>query len=92
LTRNPFELLTASLPEWFKVLKKGGVLVFAWNKHLMPKDKLITLLEDNGFDVLYESPYNEFEHRVDMSIKRDIIVAKKPEIKIHKLSGIIEFN
>ncbi len=77
LTRNPSELLTFCLPEWYKVLKKGGVLVIAWNKFVMPKDNMIKILKDNGLEVLNESLYNEFEHKVDMSIKRDIIVAKK---------------
>ncbi len=77
LTRNPSELLIDCLPGWYKVLKKNGVLVLAWNKFVMPKDDFIRILKNNAFNVFTESAYNEFEHRVDRSIKRDIIVATK---------------
>ena len=77
ITRNPAELLEASLPGWFKVLKKGGVAVIAWNAFVVSRKRLSDLFTQHGFEVLTESPYNEFEHMVDRSIKRDIIVAKK---------------
>jgi len=77
ITRNPSELLDQSLPEWFKVLKKGGVVVIAWNAFVISRNKLTEIFIKNGFDVITESPYNEFEHLVDRSIKRDIIVARK---------------
>ncbi len=76
-SRSPLKLLTDSLPEWHKVLKKDGVLVISWNKFVMPREDLIELLENNNFNVLSEEPYNDFEHKVDMSIKRDVIVAMK---------------
>ncbi len=75
--RNPFELLKASLEEWHKVLKKGGVVVIAWNAFVLSKSKLTSLFLEYGFEVLKESPYDGFEHMVDKSIKRDILVAKK---------------
>lgn len=77
IARNPAEFLAASLPEWYKVLKKKGVLVLAWNKFVMPRKDFVALLEANDFEVLTESPYDEFEHKVDASIKRDIVVARK---------------
>jgi hypothetical protein len=77
VTRNPSELLNASLPDWFKVLKKGGVVVIAWNAFIISKNRLTEVFLENGFEVLTDSPYDEFEHLVDRSIKRDIIVAKK---------------
>lgn len=77
LARNPLELLKECLPDWYKVLKNGGVLLLAWNKFVMPKKDAVKMLVDNRFDVLTAAPYDEFEHRVDMAIKRDIIVAKK---------------
>ena len=76
-TRNPSELLTDCLPEWAKVLKIGGTIVIAWNAFLVSREKMIDIFENKGFDVLSHPPYDEFEHRVDSSIKRDIIVAKK---------------
>lgn len=77
ITRNPSELLEQSLPEWFKVLKKGGVVVIAWNAFVINRSKLSEVFKINGFEVLTKTPYSEFEHLVDRSIKRDIIVAKK---------------
>jgi len=76
-SRNPLQLLTECLPEWNKVLKKNGILVLSWNTFVMSKQDLGQKLIDNGFSVFADNPYNDFEHRVDMSIKRDIIVAKK---------------
>lgn len=76
-TRNPSELLNDCLPGWNKVLKTGGVIVVAWNAFVVSKQKLIDIFKGNGFDVLSDRPYDSFEHIVDKSIKRDIIVARK---------------
>ncbi len=78
-TRNPAELLTLALPAWFNLLKKGGALVVAWNSFIIKRTLLAELFKSNGFEVMSEEPYDSFEHLVDKSIKRDIIVAKKPK-------------
>jgi hypothetical protein len=44
---------------------------------VLPKDEIIHLMSRHNFEVITESPYDEFEHRVDMMIKRDIVVARK---------------
>ena len=77
VTRNPLELISECLPQWKKVLKKGGVIVLAWNSFLISRQVLAKTFEDLGFEVLSEEPYGDFEHMVDKAIKRDIIVAKK---------------
>lgn len=77
ITRNPSELLDECLPQWHKVLKSGGTVVMAWNSFLVSRLKLGEKFVQHQFDVLIQSPYDEFEHMVDKSIKRDIIVAKK---------------
>ena len=77
ITRNPSELLSDCIPAWYKVLKKGGVIVMAWNSFLVSRQKLADIFHENGFEVLNQVSYNEFEHMVDKSIKRDILVAKK---------------
>lgn len=77
ITRNPTELLENCVGEWYKVLKPGGVSVIAWNAFVAPKQKLSSIFTKHGFHVLSDEPYVEFEHMVDKSIKRDIIVAKK---------------
>jgi SAM-dependent methyltransferase len=77
-TRSPEELLESCLPDWFKILKKGGVMVLAWNLFVFPRQTMVDLIESKGFKVFKSSPYDEFQHRVDQSIKRDIVVAAKP--------------
>lgn len=76
-TRNPSELLEQCALAWYKCLKKGGVVVMAWNAFVATKHKLTGIIEQVGFKVIQEPSYHEFEHMVDKSIKRDIIVAKK---------------
>lgn len=80
-TRNPSELLSDCLNEYYKVLKEGGVIVLAWNSFIVSRYQLTKLFMENGFQVLSEAPYDQFEHMVDKSIKRDIIVAKKTKPK-----------
>ena len=77
LTRNPIELVKACLPAWKNVLKPGGVLVLAWNTNVLPKKDLAVVLEEAGFTVLLDGPYDQFAHRVDGAIMRDIVVARK---------------
>lgn len=77
ITRNPTELLDLCMADWHKVLKPGGVVVVAWNSFLVSRHKLAELFINYGFQVLSDTPYDEFEHMVDKSIKRDIVVAKK---------------
>jgi len=76
-TRNPVELLESALPAWYKVLKRGGVAVIAWNSFLIQRNELAKYFEAVGFSVLSGEFYDEFEHKVDRAIKRDILVAKK---------------
>ena len=76
-TRSPEELMITCLPDLFKVLKTGGTLVLAWNKFVWSREAFVELLKSTGFNVLDSSPYNQFTHRVDQSIKRDIVVARK---------------
>jgi len=76
-TRSPAELMETCLPEFYQILKTGGSLVLAWNTFVWGRDAFTELLGANGFQVLNASPYEQFTHRVDQSIKRDIIVARK---------------
>lgn len=76
-TRSPAELLEACLPQFYKTLKPGGCLVLAWNTFVWSRDAFTTLLGEQGFQVLTEEPFDQFDHRVDQSIQRDIMVARK---------------
>ena len=76
-TRSPAELMEVCLPEFHKTLKTGGSLVLAWNKFVWPREDFVELLNAKGFKVFDSDPYEQFTHRVDQSIKRDIVVARK---------------
>lgn len=77
ITRNPSELLEQSLDAWYEVLKVGGVVVVAWNSYIVTKKRVADIFAKHGFDVLDNPPYDQFEHNVDRSIRRDMIVARK---------------
>ena len=78
LTRSPKELVKSCIPAWKKALKPGGTLVLSWNSNVFPKSQFAEILTQAGMEVLTDGSYNKFEHRVDSSIMRDIIVARKP--------------
>lgn len=75
--RNPKSLLAAALPAWVSVLKPNGVVALSWNTHLLSREDAEWLFEDNGLTLFCEYPYTNFEHVVDQSITRDIIVGIK---------------
>lgn len=77
VTRNPKELLNHCLPSWVESLKSGGVIALAWNKFVLSREEIIEIFSKHNLEVLNDSPYTDFEHRVDQAINRDIIVAKK---------------
>jgi tRNA G10 N-methylase Trm11 len=77
LTRNPAELLENCLPVWASVLKQSGAIALSWNINVLPRADISRLLAKCGFTVRDEPAYMGFEHRVDQSIVRDIVVAIK---------------
>lgn len=76
-TRNPEKLLKTCVSSWHRVLKKGGAIALSWNSFVLSREDFSNILKDNGFNVLNDEIYLKFEHKVDSSIKRDIIVATK---------------
>lgn len=77
MSRSPLALLKESLPSWYKTLKVKGSIVLSYNEFTMKYDEASQALEKAGFKVLNEYPYNDYIHRVDQSINRNIIVAVK---------------
>ena len=77
ITRNPSELLDLCLPDWYKLLLPGGGIVVAWNSYVVGFDILNEIFEKHGFQIMDDEAYGQFEHMVDKSIRRDIVVAKK---------------
>ena len=77
LTRNPGALLEACLPAWTAVLKPGGAMALSWNAHVLPRAKMVQLLEKHGLAVRKGGAHARFAHRVDQAILRDVVLAVK---------------
>jgi hypothetical protein len=77
-SRRPHELLTSALPRWRAALRPGAALGIAWNTLVLRRDKLAALLAQNGLQVCDSPAYRGFQHRVDSSIQRDLLVARAP--------------
>ncbi|QFU92355.1 TRM11 family methyltransferase [Amycolatopsis sp. YIM 10] len=78
LSRSPSDLLAAAVPVWSRVLRQGGALGISWNTYVTKREELAAILTRAGLEVREGGPFEEFEHRVDQSIVRDLLVARKP--------------
>ena len=78
LARRPLELLTDAIPGWARLLRPGGALGIAWNTHVARREDLAALVAESGFVVADSQSYRSLRHRVDSSILRDVLVARKP--------------
>ncbi|WP_018155629.1 TRM11 family SAM-dependent methyltransferase [Demetria terragena] len=79
IARNPLELLEDALPGWVPLLRRGGALGMAYNRHVASPDQLGELLEGHGLAVVGDPADETFRHRVDASIDRDLIFATRPD-------------
>ncbi|KNX37511.1 TRM11 family SAM-dependent methyltransferase [Luteipulveratus halotolerans] len=77
IARNPLELLDSALPGWVRALRTGGAVGLSYNRHVAPPHELADLLEQHGLTVVGDPADDTFRHRVDASIDRDVIVARK---------------
>jgi Putative RNA methylase family UPF0020 len=75
-SRKPLELLASAIPIWRAALRPGGAIGIAWNNLVARREKLAQLLADSGLEVCDSPAFRGFEHRVDNSIQRDLIVAR----------------
>ncbi len=75
-SRKPLELLQSAIPIWRAALRPGGAIGIAWNNLVARRDKLAALLADNQLEVCDSAADRAFQHRVDNSIQRDLIVAR----------------
>jgi hypothetical protein len=76
--RSAAGLISDALPVWAGQLRSGGALGLSWNAIGLRRERLLELLAGAGLEPLDFGPYRDFEHRVDSSIRRDIVVAIKP--------------
>lgn len=72
--RRPGDLLAEAIPVWRRLLKPGGALGIAWNTLTLPRADLIEIVSSTGLYVI-DDPAWQFAHRVDSSIRRDLLVA-----------------
>lgn len=84
LDRSPIDLLERALPGWFDTLRTGGTIGLAYNRHTAPANEMADVLAAHGFTVVHGHGAvdswlepDAFRHRVDASIDRDIVIAKK---------------
>lgn len=75
LSRRPDELLEEALPVWREVLRPAGSLALSWNTHSLEREPMTALLERHGFAPVDQGV--SFAHRVDRSILRDVVVARR---------------
>jgi SAM-dependent methyltransferase len=71
------DLLVTALPVWRSLLKGGGAIGLSWNTRIMDRPVVETALAAAGLEPRDLAPAR-FEHRVDRTITRDLIVATKP--------------
>jgi hypothetical protein len=76
--RSAAGLISEALPVWTMQLKPGGALGLSFNAIGLRRERLLDLVAAAGLQPLDSGPYRDFEHRVDSSIRRDIVVALKP--------------
>jgi SAM-dependent methyltransferase len=78
LDRSPTALLREAVPVWAELLRPGGAIGISWNTHVAGRDELAGVLTGAGLEVQDSEAYRGFEHRVDQSIVRDLVVARRP--------------
>ena len=76
--RSAAGLIREALPAWAGQLKTGGALGLSWNAIGLKRERLLEHIAEVGLEPLDFGPYRDFEHRVDSSIRRDIVMAIKP--------------
>jgi 23S rRNA G2445 N2-methylase RlmL len=75
--RSPLELVESCLHSWTTALRSRGAIGLAFNTHTCQRQSLVRLLDDAGLEVRDDGAYAHFAHRVDQSINRDLVVARR---------------
>lgn len=76
--RTPGGLLREAVPVWADQLMHGGAIGISWNTLGLPRKDLAAILSGAGLQVAEGGAWERFAHRVDSSIRRDLMVAGKP--------------
>lgn len=70
-------LMAQALPKWYALLHKGGAIALSFNELTLKKTMLQDLMQNAGFNVQMNSPFEDFSHWVEQAVTRDILVAVK---------------
>ncbi|MEM9747329.1 MAG: SAM-dependent methyltransferase [Actinomycetota bacterium] len=73
--RSPEDLLAESIDGWADLLVTGGAVALSWNTRTMPRAFVEEAVERAGLSIVGHP--ESFEHVVDRSITRDLLVATK---------------
>lgn len=76
--RSPDALLRQAIPVWADQLRRGGALGIAWNTWGLERGELCDIAAGSGLQPVEAPEFLRFAHRVDSSIRRDLLVARKP--------------
>ncbi len=76
--RTPAGLLAEAIPVWAGQLMHGGAVGVSWNTFGLSREDLAEMFDAAGLIVAEQGPWEQFAHRVDSSIRRDLMVAVKP--------------
>lgn len=77
LAKSPISLLEECLPVWSTLLVRGGAIGLSWNTYLARKVKVVSLLEEAGLTISPLTDSDDFRHRVDQAIIRDVVIARR---------------
>ncbi len=77
VSRRPADLLKAGLPQWERLLRPGGAIGLSFNTRVSPREEVAGLLADAGLEPAGEPGFDAFLHRVDQTVERDVLVARK---------------
>ncbi|MGY4718688.1 TRM11 family SAM-dependent methyltransferase [Naumannella huperziae] len=75
--RSPATLLGEAVGVWAGQLRAGGALGISWNTHGLRREDLAGLVAAAGLEPQDHGPWRRLAHRVDASIRRDVLVARK---------------
>jgi hypothetical protein len=77
-SRSPLELIQRALDGWLEVLRDGAPVGIAFNTLVLSRAALADALAAAGLEILSGPGYDDFVHRVDQGIVRDLVIARRP--------------
>jgi len=73
-------LMWEIFPACCQTLKKGGAAAIAFNTFTLKRESVSTALQNAGFRVLTQPPFDNFSHWVEQAVNRDMVIAVKDEV------------